>query len=353
MIPSILYVYAYNFPPNLSGSGSKKRANDLTMPKTTKPAETATPRKPRGRRASAPAQVTVLDRESPLPLYAQVVRRLKAMISANEHPADRFYSEAELCAMFDVSRATVRQAVQALTAEGWLRSARGHGTFVTRDRVDESFSPLMNFLDQWAQVGRPLQLALRRFEMAACPAEFAGWLGVAPTSPVLCIERVRVEGPDTVSYDYRYIHPDCAATIDRASAETTSLLQLLNRGLRLVRGENKVGATLAGAEHGRELDIAPESPVLTRDMIYFSQDGLPVMVGRSIYRADRIRCAFSVGLVTDPGAFAATAHPSASHLSGIADVASIHDWPEPGRPQPTGAHPGPGTSTTASREMKR
>ncbi|MGE0796680.1 MAG: GntR family transcriptional regulator [Lautropia sp.] len=288
------------------------------------------------RRGAARGPVAVLDRQSPLPLYAQVVRRLKAMISAHEHPPERFYSEAELCSMFGVSRATVRQAVQELAAGGWLRSERGHGTFVNRDRFDESFSPLMNFLDQWAQVGRPLHLALRRFEMAPCPAEFAGWLGVAPDMPVLCLERIRGDGPDTISYDYRYIHPDCASSIDRAAAETTSLLHLLNRGLRLLRGENKVEAALAGPAHAGLLGVAPEAPVLIREMAYFADDGLPVMVGRSLYRADKIRCAFNVGLVADPAAPAATAQPAGTaqpavrHPGGIAEVGSVGGWPDIG-----------------------
>ena len=275
----------------------------------------------------SPRPVTALDRDSPLPLYAQVARRLKAMIAAGEHPANRFHSDGELCAMFAVSRATVLQAVQALSAEGWLRRQQGQGTFVNRQKFDESFSPLMNFLDQWAREGRPLSLAIRRFEFAPCPAEFASWLGMRPDADVLCLERVRVDSGAAVSYDYRYVHPDCAGSIERQEAETTSLLQLLNRRLRLVRGENKVEAALAGESGAALLGVRPADPILIRDMAYFSDDGLPVMVGRSLYRADKVRCAFTVSLSAPIGDSAGIPHPSADNPGGIADVVAIDDWP--------------------------
>ncbi|MGD9943322.1 MAG: GntR family transcriptional regulator [Burkholderiaceae bacterium] len=268
-----------------------------------------------------------LDRRSPLPLYAQVARRLKAMISAGDHPADRFYSEGELCTMFGISRATVRQAIQALSDEGWLHRQQGHGTFVNREKFDESFSPQMNFLDQWAEVGRPLQLALQRFELAPCPAEVAPWLGIEAQREILCLERVRSNGDITISYDYRYIHPDFSHSIQRDEASTTSLLLLLARSIRLVRGENKVESALAGASGASLLGVRRSDPVLIREMVYYGDDGVPAMAGRSWYRADKVRCAFAVNLTSDADQPAGVGHPSSRHPGGIADVSSVGGWP--------------------------
>lgn len=237
-----------------------------------------------------------LDRNSPLPLYAQVKRRLQAMIVAGEHPGDRFYTEQELCSMFAISRFTVRQAIQALVQDGFLRRVQGQGTFVNREKFDEAFGPSMNFLDQWARVGRPLHFELRRFEVTECPAPHAAQLNLEAGASALAIERVRYNGQIVISYDFRYIHPDFALTVTRDAAIHQSLLELLSRQARLSRGENRVEAGLAGSEGARLLDVAESAPVLIREMTYYCDDGLPVMAGRSLYRADQVRYSFSVSL---------------------------------------------------------
>lgn len=250
------------------------------------------------RRARAPAGGG-LDRRSPLPLYAQVKRRLQGMILAGEYPGERFHSEPELCVMFAISRATVRQAIRELVDEGFLTRVQGQGTFVNRDKFDEAFGPSMNFLDQWASVGRPLRFALRRFQLARVPARVAKVLGIPADAEALCIERARWSGKLIVSFDYRYIHPDFARTVDETSAAERSLLDILSRRVRLVRGENKVEAALAGREGARLLGVAAGDPVLIREMAYYCRDGVPVMAGRSLYRADQVRYAFTVSLDAD------------------------------------------------------
>ncbi len=262
-----------------------------------------------------------LDRQSPLPLYAQVKRRMQAMIVSGDRPPDRFYSDQELCAMFGVSRATVRQAIQELVVEGWLRRVQGQGTFVDHDKLDEAIGPSMNFLDQWAQAGRPLVYRLHRFAMQPCEVPAARALGIAPSVPALCIERARLRPSEglVISYDYRSIHPDYAYLVDRESAGRLSLLDLLGRGVRLACGENRLEAGLAEAEGAKHLGVPPDAPVLIRVMVYYSVDGMPIMAGRSVYRADQVRCAFKVTL--NPGDADAVG-PSRPRLAGVPSAES-------------------------------
>lgn len=248
------------------------------------------------------AATLALDRESPLPLYAQVKRRLQAMILAGETGGDRFFSESELCKLFGISRATVRQALAELSSQGWIHTQRGRGSFVNPVKIDEAFGPSMNFIDQWARVGRPLSFALARFELAPVPDAVAAAMHLEPGTVALCLERVRTSGGVTVSYDYRYIHPDFAATIDHDEAASRSLLELLGRCVRLVRGENRVEAALALPEDARLLGIAAGDPILVREVVYFCGDGIPAMVGRSLYRASEVRYRFSVDLTRQDGA---------------------------------------------------
>ncbi len=79
--------------------------------------------------------MTALDTNDPMPLWAQLASELRRRLGAGEFD-DRFPTEAELVATFDVSRATVREAIRRLRGEGLLDARRGSGTFVVRRRLD-------------------------------------------------------------------------------------------------------------------------------------------------------------------------------------------------------------------------
>lgn len=246
-------------------------------------------------------EVYDLDRSSPLPLYAQLQRRLHALIRSGELPDGKFYSDQEVCAMFGVSRFTVRQAVQELVSQGLLRRVQGQGTFINTEKFEEIFGPQMDFKHQWARAGRPLTFHLAAFGNKPCPSDIAFMLGLAGGQPVLQIERIRQSGDAIASYDIRYIHPDFSASITAEEAQSQSLLDLLGRRTRLSHAQNRVEASLAGAHMAQILHVPPTSPVMVRELIYFCHDGLPVMAGRSYTPGNLVRHTFTVSLSPSKG----------------------------------------------------
>src|SRR4051794_1129490 len=110
-----------------------------------------------------------LNRDSPLPLYAQVKRALQVKLMSWPAENDRFYTDEELQRIFGVSRATVRQALTELEEEGLVRRRQGFGTFVNRDKIEESFAARNDFSSQWAQSGRSLHVANLNVTRRPCP----------------------------------------------------------------------------------------------------------------------------------------------------------------------------------------
>lgn len=75
----------------------------------------------------------LLDKTNPEapPLHAQVAAILRERIQSGIWPnGSSLPSEKELCAEFSVARGTVRQALQTLEKDGYLRREQGRGTFV-------------------------------------------------------------------------------------------------------------------------------------------------------------------------------------------------------------------------------
>jgi len=246
--------------------------------------------------------IPAIDRNSPLPLYAQVKRRLKAKILSWPSESDRFHTEQALCEIYSVSRATIRQAVAELEDEGLLKRRQGSGTHVNRGKIDESFSPLMNFSDQWAQSGRSLKVELLQLERAAaCPAMFAETLGLQPGEKVLRLERFRLSGSMRIVWDQRFMPLWVADGIPRRELSRVSLLDALAKRIEFDRGESQIEAGLAGEEHAERLEVLPHDPVLIRHLKYFASDGRAVLAGVSVYRADQVRYTLSAPMQR-PGA---------------------------------------------------
>jgi GntR family transcriptional regulator len=77
-----------------------------------------------------------------LAMYKQVKLSLLEKIGSGEYRVgDQMPTEFELCRMFNVSRSTVRQAMQDLVTDGVISKKQGKGTFVAS--INRSFSSLV------------------------------------------------------------------------------------------------------------------------------------------------------------------------------------------------------------------
>jgi GntR family transcriptional regulator len=237
-----------------------------------------------------------LDRASPLPLYAQIKQRLLALIATWDAADDRFFTDEQLCQRFGVSRLTVRQAVQSLVEDGFLVRARGTGTTVRRDKIEEHFSPRMNFLDEWASRGLNMRAEMLAFDRIPAPAAIAAALKLRPGTRVRYIRRRRLAGAVPVSIDDRYLPLELAAKLTVRDVETRSLLDVLWRQIQLDHCDQQVEALLAEGELVGLLSVMPGAALLARRLVYFDRDGHPVMAGGSYHRADLVRYAVQIAL---------------------------------------------------------
>ena len=126
-----------------------------------------------------------LQRENVISLYRQIATTLRdEMASGRFEPSGRLPGETDMGARFQVSRVTVRLALDVLEAEGLIERRKGKGTFTVGKRVRHPLDSLRSFHDSLSLQGLDAQMRLLSVEQGNSPEPLAPLFG-----PRCCILR--------------------------------------------------------------------------------------------------------------------------------------------------------------------
>lgn len=223
--------------------------------------------------------------------HVQIREFLRETISRSEVGAP-LPSERELVERFGVARMTVRQAIDALAAEGLLDRVHGRGTFVARPKVDLQVR-LSSYTEEMQRRGlRPSsRVLLARREPAS--ADVAASLEIDPESPVLHLYRLRLADGEPMALEHVWL--SAALLPDLFEREVPdSLYEALERhGLLPDWGEDTVDGGVAGEDEAELLRIEPGAPVLRIRRRAFAGERT-IELSSATYRADRYTLWFPV-----------------------------------------------------------
>ena len=93
-----------------------------------------------------PRTVDEIQASSPTPLYEQIKAILRSrVLDGTYKPHEQLPSESEMMTAFNVSRITVRQALNDLQNEGLVFRIHGKGTFVSKPKAFQDLGRLQGF----------------------------------------------------------------------------------------------------------------------------------------------------------------------------------------------------------------
>ena len=225
-----------------------------------------------------------LDETSSLPLYKQLQRTLRQAIETRVlGPDDALPPERDLATDFNVSRITVRKAIDGLVSEGLLVRRQGSGTFV-RARVEKNFSKLTSFSEDMRARGRnPHSVWLRKSAGTVTPEE-ALTLRASPGTPVYRFHRIRFADDMPMSLEYATILASCLPSLD--AVESSLYTALEHAGNRPVRALQRLRAVLFTAEQAKLLQAHEKDPGLLVERLGFLSDGRTAEFTQAYYRGD-------------------------------------------------------------------
>lgn len=223
--------------------------------------------------------------EDSTPLYMQLAKNLRAHIASGEiDPGSALPSERDLSEITGMSRVTVRKGIDQLIEEGVLFRKQGSGTFVAK-RIEAPGSALSGFSDDARSRGEDPGVIWMMKTYAAPTDEEAAALGIAPTSQVARLGRVRLSGGEPLAIEHAVVPAVLLPDLDHLGDSLYAALE--KNGVRPVSGTQRIRASLATPTEAGILSIRQNSEVLRIERLTRMQDGRAVEFTRSAYRGDR------------------------------------------------------------------
>jgi GntR family transcriptional regulator len=235
---------------------------------------------------------------SPQPLYAQIKDALRARILDGSYaPHSQMPSEHELCAMFDVSRITVRQALGDLQKEGLLFKLHGKGTFVSKPKAFQNVTSLQGFAEAMSSMGYEIVNQLRSFRIVKAERHVAAKLNLPEGAPVAEIHRVRLLNREPVSLELTWVPEAFGKRLANADLVTRDIFLILENdcGVPLGHADIAIDAILADDDIVDALRVEEGSPVLRIERLTHDAAGKPIDYEYLYFRGD----AFQYRLRTD------------------------------------------------------
>jgi GntR family transcriptional regulator len=202
-------------------------------------------------------------RENVTSLYEQIVNVLHHEIEQGLfEPSGKLPSEAQLGERFQVSRVTVRLAIDKLVKENRVERKQGKGTFVVAKQLQHGLNVLRGFYDSLSGQGVVAEMQLLQRLEVELPETIRPLLGEDVQS-CLYLERLHKVDGQAVAFAQTYALPEALViTHEQAASHPSYGLFESLLGWHIQRADMAITATAATADIAKHLGIRKQSPLL-------------------------------------------------------------------------------------------
>lgn len=235
---------------------------------------------------------SVINKSSIIPIYYQMIQYIRNQVASHFwNEDDMIPSERELCEKHEISRITVRQAIESLVNEGILYRRRGIGTFVSRQKVDQVLAKPTNFTTDMLSMGMKPSSKTLKCGLLAATKEIAKILEINEGDNIIELCRLRLANDKPMAVEQAFIVQEAAESILNTPMDNKSLYSVLKDkcGINIVSAKQTIQIAYSDQEFSHILNIKLDSPTFLLDRIDYLSDSRPIEYVKSYYRADRYK----------------------------------------------------------------
>ena len=224
------------------------------------------------------------------PLYFQIEMDLrKKIVDGGFKPGHLLPSERELVRSYNVSRLTVREAINRLVGQGLVVKKQGKGTFVAEQSADHMVGPLNSSSEVFLLKNYRVKTIVIKSKKTLPSKEIGKHLQLSDTGgEIFYLERVRFANEVPVAHITCYLPYKYVADIETFDFSEATLYRTLEDYYRLELFEayEVIEATGANRRSAELLDLTPGAPVLMNQRTTYLKDETVIEFEKVLYRSD-------------------------------------------------------------------
>ncbi len=227
-----------------------------------------------------------IDHRSPVPLHIQTEELLRKIIKQPQYQKGKHLpNEVEMARTLNISRGTLRQAINKLVYEGLLVRKKGVGTKVN-NMVSSRALNWLSFSQEMAVRGIPIKNFETHLSWVKPEESVRNFFDIKGARKVLKLEKLRGRPEGPFVYFVSYFHPRIGLTGEEDFKRP--LYEILESDYQVVAdlSQEEISARAADKFLAGKLQLDLGSPVLCRKRFVFDQAERPIEYNLGFYRAD-------------------------------------------------------------------
>ena len=236
-------------------------------------------------------------------VYRSVMRDIKHKILDNQYPGMKLPDERSLSSMYDVSRSSIKRALDVLVQQGIIFKKRGSGTFINplylKNRAMFRYEGSnLGITDSFKLDGKKHGIKLLNYRVIPAPDEIRQDLFLDENEYVYKIERLRLIDDQPFMIETGYIPIKILPTLSPDILESSIFNYLENKkGRTVTRSYLTLTVDPSSQADQKLLGLKPTEPVGIMEGVFFLDDGTPFEVSnmRIHYQYMRFNTFVSLG----------------------------------------------------------
>jgi len=228
-----------------------------------------------------------IDHGSSTPLHSQAENLIRELIAREEYKNGKLLpSEVELSKQLEISRNTLRHAINKLVNEGLLTRKKGYGTKVATKGISGRAKNWLSFSQEMKVMG----IKVHNFELHVSwkipEREVLNFFDLEPGTRVLTMERLRGKENFPFVYFISYFNPEIKITGSEDFGKPLYEMLEEKYHVKASLSYEEISAIKANSFLHQKLDISADDPVLFRKRLVYDVDKKPIEYNLGYYRGD-------------------------------------------------------------------
>ena len=232
-----------------------------------------------------------IDKNIGIPLYEQILEIIYNDIQNGVFSYGEIIpKELDLCETYNVSRPTIRKALNILVENGNLIRIKGKGTYVSSDKkIKQEFTHIIqNFNDEMSQKGVSPGTKVLEKKLLLPDEITQEKLNLKNGEKVIKLVRLRYANNEPLLVVTTYVPYDKAKFLFEKDFEKVSLYDSLEeKNINIKKAIRTFEVQKANKKTSSLLTVAKDDPVFYFETIAYSDKNIPMEFSKCFYRGDK------------------------------------------------------------------